>query len=382
MKATVLLGFLLFYSVSMFISHPSLAIICYLEGNNQNDRLGTSLAGPGDVNGDGYADLLVGEIGTKRVKLYYGNAGRIDSIPDMIWNGYTSVRTIGDINGDGKPEVVMGTDSANKLVIFWGGNLLDTIPDFVLTFPPDSVCVGGVAIQDVSSGDLNGDGYGDLVVSTIYTCGGPIFELGRVQIYWGGPLLDTIPDWMRTVPYQPSPRRSQFGASIKALNLNGDSYMDLIVSQMGNSSNSTTGCLHIFLGGNPMDTLEDQILGAPPPATMSGDSRDLWGLWIIPLNDLNGDGRTDFWLGGPSTLLRFYGGSFPIDSVPITILDQAGDRPTPGGDYNKDGFTDLILGQPIPSFLAGNVFIYLGSSNMAGKYDIAIPCYVLQDYVD
>lgn len=61
-----------------------------------------------------------------------------------------------------------------------------------------------------------------------------------------------------------------------------------------------------------------------------------------------------------------------MDSTPAAILDQGGDRPAPGGDYNKDGFTDLILGQPRPSFLAGSVFIYLGSSNMNGVFDIAI----------
>jgi len=358
-------------------AQPPLSIIGYLKGNNQNDLLGTTLAGPGDVNGDGYADLLAAELGTKKVKLFYGNAGRIDSIPDVVWNGYISVRNIGDINGDGKSEVVMGTDSAHQLRIFWGGTLLDTLPDFVLDFH-DTTCVGGKGIQDISAGDLNGDGFGDLVVSTIFTCGGPIFELGRVQIFWGGSLLDTFPDWIRMLPFQPSPYRDRFGASVKILpNLNGDSFADLVVSQMGNAPAGTTGCLHIFLGGDPMDTLEDQILNAPPPATMIGDSRDLWGSCIISLNDLNGDGQTDFWVGGPSTLLRFYHGGFPIDSIPQTILDQGGDRPAPGGDFNKDGFTDLILGQPIPSFLAGNVFIYLGSRQMDGKYDIAIHDYDL-----
>ncbi len=99
------------------------------------------------------------------------------------------------------------------------------------------------------------------------------------------------------------------------------------------------------------------------------------------MNDLNGDGSTDFWVGGGATYLRLYYGGFPIDSVPKAILDQAGDQPAPGGDFNKDGYTDLILGQPLGSFLAGNVFIYLGSRQMDGKYDIAIHDYDLQGYV-
>ncbi|MCI0329602.1 MAG: FG-GAP-like repeat-containing protein [candidate division Zixibacteria bacterium] len=368
-SAAIILGVALLFCRVLF-AQPPLPIIGYLKGDNQNDRLGTTLAGPGDVNGDGYADLLAAEYGTKKVKLFYGNTGRIDSIPDMIWNGYISVRTIGDISGDGKPEVVMGTDSAHQLRIFWGGTLLDTIPDFVLNFPPDAVCTGGVGIMDISSGDLNGDGFGDLVVSTIYSCSGPIFELDRVQIWCGGALLDTFPDWTRTVPYQPSPEQFAFGAALSVYNLNGDSFGDLVVSQRGSSVRGTTGRLFIFLGANPMDTLEDQILNAPPP-TEVGDSRQSWGSVLISLNDLTGDGRTDFWVGG-ATLLRLYYGGFPLDSIPAAIFDQGGDRPAPGGDYNQDGFTDLILGQPRAVFLAGSVFIYLGSSNMNGVYDIAI----------
>jgi flagellar hook capping protein FlgD/FG-GAP repeat protein len=117
-----------------------------------------------------------------------------------------------------------------------------------------------------------------------------------------------------------------------------------------------------------------------PPPTEVGDSRDDWGRVILPLNDLNGDGRTDFWVGG-ATLLRFYHGNFPVDSIPAAILDQGGDRPAPGGDFNQDGFTDLILGQPRASFLAGSVFIYLGSANMNGNYDIAIHDFDLEGYV-
>ncbi|MCI0329601.1 MAG: FG-GAP-like repeat-containing protein [candidate division Zixibacteria bacterium] len=372
MKSVILL-FLVCWMVVPAFSQPPLPIIGYLKGDNQNDRLGTTLAGPGDVNNDGYADLLAAELGTKRVKLFYGNFGRIDSIPDMTWNGYISVRTIGDINGDGKPEVVLATDTINQLQIFWGGNLLDTLPDFVLTFSPDTACSGGVALQDASAGDLNGDGCGDLVVSTIYSCSGPPSSLGRVQIFWGGSILDTFPDWTRTVSFQLSPYRTRFGAAVKVLpNLDGDSFADLVVARMGNDAGVTTpGCLHIFLGGNPMDTLEDQILNAPAPAE-GGDTRGQWGEKIILLNDLNGDGRTDFWVGGPSTRLRRYNGWFPIDSVPSAVLDQGGNQPAPGGDYNQDGFTDLILGQPRASFLAGSVFIYLGSSNMNGNFDIAI----------
>src|SRR5687767_6423964 len=85
-----------------------------VEGNQSNANLGQTVARAGDVNGDGYSDLLVGgrfdfgNGGTGVAYAYYGSAQGLDTIPDWAVpndqpNQYASLAlaSAGDVNGDG-----------------------------------------------------------------------------------------------------------------------------------------------------------------------------------------------------------------------------------------------------------------------------------------
>src|SRR5204862_215184 len=94
-----------------------------LEGTAAGDRFGISVAGAGDVNGDGFADLVVGayfsspggRMSTGTASMYLGSGGGISSTPHRVLEGTTpgdcfgiSVAGAGDVNGDGFADLIVG----------------------------------------------------------------------------------------------------------------------------------------------------------------------------------------------------------------------------------------------------------------------------------
>ena len=139
--------------------------------------------GHGDINGDGISDLLLTPMGT--IYIYYGGTG-FDAVPDdSVVNNATYFGwnfASGDINGDGYDDLaVWGADI--KVFIYLGGTKISTQPAYILQGPPFYFGFDGLAI-----GDVNGDGYRDLAVST-----SEHYPDDSTYIYFGGVELDTIP---------------------------------------------------------------------------------------------------------------------------------------------------------------------------------------------
>lgn len=149
----------------------------------------------GDVNGDGFSDFMVGSnysysIGW-RIQIYYGGV-EMDSIPDLIiertFSRITSLSTAGDVNGDGFSDIVL-TILGPYMNIYLGGQPMDNILDaqFFLTV------LGGdhnANIVSTSAGDLNGDGYYDIALGSgtswdYWWGGGILLSCWRKYILWG-----------------------------------------------------------------------------------------------------------------------------------------------------------------------------------------------------
>ena len=137
----------------------------YMTGEETLNYFGYSVSGGGDLNGDGFADMIVGAYG------YNSNTGRAyvytntmtgEDIPDLIFKGEAvtdgfgvSVSDAGDVNHDGYNDVIVGALWANanngRAYIYYGSMFMDNVADVTLDGNSEfGFCVSG-------AGDVNGD---------------------------------------------------------------------------------------------------------------------------------------------------------------------------------------------------------------------------------
>jgi hypothetical protein len=224
-----------------------------------------SFSGAGDFNGDGFFDVaLVAPLATTQTQMtfsiYFGAAAFADKAPDLMTAGpssapyaaFDTATNVGDLNGDAFADVALfhgALGTRQTLVrIFLGGRSPDVAGDTDVSIEGDS------AAPLDASGDVNGDGYDDLVLSQHGVLpGGPTAPSSFVPLAGVGPVL------------------------LSGFDINGDGNADVLLSiQPGQI-----------------------ILGGPTPMTMGGLNaltetlRNRQSTWA----DYNGDGRTDFALG-------------------------------------------------------------------------------------
>lgn len=197
--------------------------------------LGSSIAGGCDVNGDGFADVIAGAAATDEAFLFHGGPGGLDVNPSTSLSGTgafgVDVACAGDVNGDGYADVLVGAANIGEAYLYLGS--VNGVED-----TPSATLVGdvGSGIAVCSAGDVNGDGYSDIAV------GGD----GKVDIYLGnGSGVGLNPD---TTLVGDS---AYFGQAISAADTNGDKLSDLIVTQVATVSGGETiwsGKVSVYLG--------------------------------------------------------------------------------------------------------------------------------------
>jgi hypothetical protein len=365
------------------------------------DYFGTSVSGIGDVNGDGFADVLIGASSDSQggsnagaVFVVYGSAApaalNLSSGTIAAARGFKvtagsaygtlgdSVSGVGDVNGDGIGDFVMGYAGANAgagngaaYVVYGKTNAtsLTLGTDGSIAAAHGFRLTGGVnenaGFSVSGAGDVNGDGLADVVVSA----NGALSNAdGATYVIFGGATggdmsaLVTAGKGFRITGLTNSTGH-QLGTSVSSAgDVNGDGYADLIVAT--DTDQSYTAAYVVYGGAAPTNlSLAASTIAAARGFRILGNTANGAGLGQVSgAGDINGDGFADVIVGSTNGSSFVVYGSATGPEVNVStgtiaasqgfklsystnITSTTAKAVSFAGDFDGDGLTDLVIAE-------------------------------------
>jgi len=321
----------------------------------------TSWGTTSDVNGDGYPDVLVGapyanDSDDGALFVFLGGPKGVATTPVTLTGptgGYVygyGVANAGDIDGDGFGDVLVGVpgdqDNFGSVYFYRGSDKGLASSPTILECPQVVTGCGNVL---AALGDLNGDGYADVA----FGAPGLGDTAGYAYVYFGGP------DGLVSEPLSLTDALvgSVFGTSIAGADVNGDGYSDLFIGS--DDVGGGVGAIYVYMGSS------SGISATPFTLTGSGVASGYVST-VATLGDVNGDGLPDVAVGsfGASAVYVYLGNATGVAVPPFTLTGPAteeffGETLAAGGDINGDGLSDLLVG----SYNGNTAYVYLGTSS-------------------
>jgi Putative Ig domain/FG-GAP repeat len=379
-----------------------------IDGAAAGDGAGVAVAGAGDVNGDGRADVIVGaEDAGNNSRVFSGSAYvvfgkastttvdlsslgaqgfRIDGAASGDEAG-EAVAGAGDVNGDGRADVIVGAfaagnnsraDSGSAYVVF--GKASTATVD-LSSLGAQGFRVDGAAAHDeagvavAAAGDVNRDGLGDVIIGARGAANNHRSNSGSAYVVFGKAsttAVDLNSRGAQGFRIDGAAPGADAGISVAgAGDVNGDGMADVIVGadSAGNNARAASGSAYVVFGKTSTAPVDLGALGADGFRIDGAAGGDEAGISVAGAGDVNGDGRPDVIVGalfagnngraisgsayvvfGKSSTTTVDLGAlasqgFRVDGAAAS--DLAGGSVAGAGDVNGDGRADVLVGAEV-----------------------------------
>lgn len=389
-------------------------------GDENNDQLGTALS-RGDINDDGVDDLIVGaykadfEKNDSAGQVYIFNGDKnfsnkkklMASSANIIFHGEQANERLGlslasgDVNGDDVEDLLISAPGAegeqSKVYVLLGGSYFPDNHRFEVKKDALIIIYGtkdDLFGSDLSIGDYNGDGIGDITIGAYSASSEGKEQNGKVYVIKGR-VITASRDTNNKLEYDllkypgiskiffGKQSKEWFGFSTLSQNTNDDDFDDLIIGSFMYLYKSKSGKMTIYHGGADFfeptnDNYQIQVIG--------DDTQNLLGA-AFGMGDINGDGNQEMIMGAPGISLSDAAGPGALYFLPeinhsadgtflfereilhaIFFGDQNDDwfgAAVSVSDLNNDGIDDIVVGAPYSDSEIGSdngsSFIYWGS---------------------
>ncbi len=363
MKMPTLVPLIVFLAMTLQLSEAQTLYTIQSPNAEENGMFGISVAGAGDVNNDGYDDVVVGAanedmpqaLHAGRAYIFSGETGAVISpfiltpFPEYQGHFGGAVAGLGDVNNDGFDDVIIGAPSENgdegRAYVFRGGSyqLLYTLQS------ETPIYLGFFGSTVAGAGDVNNDGYDDIIVGAYREDAGMSIA-GKAYVFNGStgnvlyPLVSANQE-----------NGGVFGYSVAgAGDVNGDGYDDVIVGARGEHAGDLVGSgrAYIFNGqtGTHIHTLESD----------DPQSYGWFGCSVAGVGDVNFDDHSDVVVGA--------------------CFEDVGDIVDAGKAYLFDGYTGellktLISASPTTEGYFGHSVSGAGHQGEDARHDVIVGAY-------